>query len=256
MGGTNLDLYREQIQKAGGPFLDIRDKQFVVLQDAQAVRDFCLLPDASAPGVDNGSLCARCKTALQANATVAVSEKQEHLAMAIICSKSHSLCEPRQMTDLAKHLNSHAFQSRFFSESLEEAKLRAQKKLKPENCTSDEKERSGNALNPSSNSDPSADTGEPKDAADSDSKSQIGDESPQEQVLRSPRRKRRRTMTIRRFRIKIWRTSTNQSVIQSGLTMTVSAYATSYPTGTTTCGKPRVCGQSAREMIARNGGYF
>lgn len=87
---TNLDLYREQIQKAGGPFLDIREKQFVVLQDAQAVHSFCTrAPDESASGVDNGSLCARCKADLQASAIITtISEKQEHLAMAIICSKS------------------------------------------------------------------------------------------------------------------------------------------------------------------------
>ena len=88
---TNLDLYREQIQKAGGPFLDIRDEQYVVLADAQAVRKFCRSSlDASAPGAGNGSICARCKTALPANVSVALSEKQEHLAMAIICCKSHA----------------------------------------------------------------------------------------------------------------------------------------------------------------------
>lgn len=87
---TNLNLYREQIQKAGGPFLDIRDNRFVVLQDNHAVRNFCSpVQNSSALGLDDRSICERCKTALQADDTVAVSEKQEHLAMAIICGKSY-----------------------------------------------------------------------------------------------------------------------------------------------------------------------
>lgn len=85
-----------------------------------------------------------------------------------------------------KHLNSYAFQSRFFSQSLEEAKLRAQKKLKPEYRSVDEKERSGDALHPSSTSNPSGNTDEPRDVADSDSTSQTGDETLQAQGTKEP----------------------------------------------------------------------
>lgn len=85
---TNLNLYREQIQKAGGPFLDIRDNKFVVLQDAQAVRSFCkMVSDVSFTDLGDQSVCARCKSALQANSALVISEKQEHLTMAITCSK-------------------------------------------------------------------------------------------------------------------------------------------------------------------------
>lgn len=82
----NLNLYREQIHKAGGPFLDIQNDGFVVLQDAQAVRSFFSLePVVSIP--DERPVCERCRTALQVNDALAISEKQEQLAVAITCSK-------------------------------------------------------------------------------------------------------------------------------------------------------------------------
>ena len=34
----SLSLYREQIEKDAGPFCEIRDNRYVVLEDAQAVR--------------------------------------------------------------------------------------------------------------------------------------------------------------------------------------------------------------------------
>ncbi|ERF74527.1 hypothetical protein EPUS_08938 [Endocarpon pusillum Z07020] len=141
MANTDPSLYREQIQKAGGPFLDIRDNRFVVLQDSQAVRSFSIpVPDVATHGVDDRSLCAKCRTALQANETLNISEKQEHLAMAIICMK---------------HLNSHSFQSRFFSLSLGEVTSRAQKKLQVDESNSNGKAEKENALDPSSGIDSS-----------------------------------------------------------------------------------------------------
>lgn len=87
----DLSLYGEQIQKAGGPFLDIRDNGFVVLQDAQAVRSFCKsVSDVSFPDLGDQSVCTKCKSALQTNDAFFISDKQEHLTMAITCSKFRS----------------------------------------------------------------------------------------------------------------------------------------------------------------------
>ena len=48
--GANLDLYREQIRKAAGPFVDIRDDNSIALADVRAVRDFCSLPSETTAG--------------------------------------------------------------------------------------------------------------------------------------------------------------------------------------------------------------
>lgn len=67
MADTNLKLNCEHIKRAVGPFLDILDNQFVVLQDSQAVFSFSSpVPDASAHGMDDRSSCAKCKMVLQA----------------------------------------------------------------------------------------------------------------------------------------------------------------------------------------------
>ncbi len=84
----NLSLYCEQIQKAAGPFLEIQDNRYVVLGDARAIRNFCK-PDADKPDGDlEGPICAKCKNATQINDKFTMSERQEHLVMAITCCKS------------------------------------------------------------------------------------------------------------------------------------------------------------------------
>ena len=85
----NLKLYHEQIQKAGGPFLDFRDNEYVVLADTQAVRNFCS-PGSEMPtdGLDRQSICAKCRADMQSKDTITISEKEEHLNMAIICCRS------------------------------------------------------------------------------------------------------------------------------------------------------------------------
>lgn len=84
----NLSLYCEQIQKAAGPFLEVRDNRYVVLGDAQAVRSFCK-PEPDKPDGDlEGPICAKCKNAIQIGDRFTISERQEHLEMAITCCKS------------------------------------------------------------------------------------------------------------------------------------------------------------------------
>ena len=83
---TNIGLYCEQIQKAAGPFLEIREKRYVTLVDGQAVRNFCRPnQDKSESDVD-GTVCAKCKTQISDGFTI--SEREEHLTMAITCRKS------------------------------------------------------------------------------------------------------------------------------------------------------------------------
>ena len=84
----SLSLYREQIEKAAGPFCEIRDNRYVGLEDAQAVRNFCQ-PEVGKSGGDlEGPICAKCKDAIQINDRLTISERQEHLMMAITCCKS------------------------------------------------------------------------------------------------------------------------------------------------------------------------
>ena len=85
---TNISLYCEQIQKAAGPFLEIRDNRHVTLVDAQAVWSFCK-PDQEKPDGDvEGMVCAKCKNGMQISDRFTISEREEHLAMAITCRKS------------------------------------------------------------------------------------------------------------------------------------------------------------------------
>ena len=87
--GANLELYREQIRKAAGPFVDIRDDNSIALADVRAVRDFCSLPSETTAGcAEEQSLCSKCKAEVQPNDRIIISEKEEHLNMAIICSQS------------------------------------------------------------------------------------------------------------------------------------------------------------------------
>ena len=82
----NISLYCEQIQKAAGPFLEIREDRYVTLVDGQAVRNFCR-PDQDKPDGDvEGTVCAKCKARISDNFTI--SEREEHLTMAITCRKS------------------------------------------------------------------------------------------------------------------------------------------------------------------------
>ena len=84
----NLSLYCEQLRKAAGPFLEIREDRYVVLGDAQAVRSFCKPgPDKPDGGLE-GPICAKCKNATQMNDRFTISERQEHLVMAITCCRS------------------------------------------------------------------------------------------------------------------------------------------------------------------------
>ena len=84
----NLSLYCEQLQKAAGPFLEVREDRYVVLGDAQAVRSFCKPePDKPVGGLE-GPICAKCKNATQMNDRFTISERQEHLVMAITCCRS------------------------------------------------------------------------------------------------------------------------------------------------------------------------
>lgn len=85
---TNLSLYCEQIQKAAGPFLEIRDNRYVTLVDAQAVRSFCK-PDQDKPDGDvEGTVCAKCRNAIQISDSFTISGREEHLTMAITCRRS------------------------------------------------------------------------------------------------------------------------------------------------------------------------
>ena len=85
---TNISLYCEQIQKAAGPFLEIRENRYVTLVDGQSVRNFCR-PDQEKPDGDvEGTVCAKCKAQISDSFTI--SEREEHLAMAITCRKSSS----------------------------------------------------------------------------------------------------------------------------------------------------------------------
>ena len=84
----NMSLYCEQIQKAAGPFLEVRDNRYVVLVDAHAIRSFCK-PELDSPDDDlEGSICAKCKDAIKIDDRFTMSERQEHLVMAITCCKS------------------------------------------------------------------------------------------------------------------------------------------------------------------------
>ena len=85
---TNISLYCEQIQKAAGPFLEIRDNRHVTLVDAQAVRSFCKPDQEKLDGDVEGTVCANCKNAMQISDKFIISEREEHLAMAITCRKS------------------------------------------------------------------------------------------------------------------------------------------------------------------------
>ena len=83
----NLSLYYEQIKKAAGPFLEIQDNRYVVLVDAQAIRNFCKSDADKSDGDLEGPTCAKCKNATQINDKFTMSERQEHLMMAITCCK-------------------------------------------------------------------------------------------------------------------------------------------------------------------------
>ena len=84
----NLSLYREQIEKAAGPFCEIRDNRYVDLRDAQAVRSFCK-PELEKYGSDlKGPICAKCENTTDIYDMLTISERQEHLVMAITCCKS------------------------------------------------------------------------------------------------------------------------------------------------------------------------
>lgn len=83
-----LNLHCEQIQKAAGPFLEVRDNRYVILGDAQAVRNFCKSEPDKPSGDLEGPICGKCKNAMQINDTLTISERQEHLVMAITCCKS------------------------------------------------------------------------------------------------------------------------------------------------------------------------
>ena len=85
---VDLRLYQEQIEEAGGPFLEVREDEFVVLADAQAVRKFCKPEINQADGNLEGTLCVRCKTATKFSDKFSISVAEEHLEMAITCCKS------------------------------------------------------------------------------------------------------------------------------------------------------------------------
>jgi hypothetical protein len=85
---SSLNLYREQIQKAGGPFLEVLDDESVTLADAQTVRSFCSqVLEIPADGTNEGLVCTRCSAAKGNEFTLSISEKEEHLNIAIICRK-------------------------------------------------------------------------------------------------------------------------------------------------------------------------
>lgn len=88
-----------------------------------------------------------------------------------------------QLTNLVRHLNSDAFQTRFFSQSLEEAKSRAERKLKPDDHSSQKEETDENVLDVSI---VLGDKGEPQGASDFGSKGQNEDEVSQIQSPENP----------------------------------------------------------------------
>lgn len=97
MAATKLTLYGEHIQKAGGPFLDIRYDRFVVLQDPQAVRSlFDPVADASTHEIDDTSLCRKCGTALLAN-DMLNDYSQRSVECATLC---YFLCTNRRILEL------------------------------------------------------------------------------------------------------------------------------------------------------------
>ncbi|KAI9718796.1 MAG: hypothetical protein M1812_003970 [Candelaria pacifica] len=104
---TNISLYREQMQKAAGPFLEIRDNELVTLVDAQAVRSFCK-PDQDKPDGDvEGTVCPKCKDLMH------ISDRF------IIYLSGRSTWQ--WLSPVARHLSVH----------LEEARSRASKRQKP-----------------------------------------------------------------------------------------------------------------------------
>ena len=87
---TNLSLYCEQIQKAAGPFLEVQNNRYVVLGDAQAVRNFCK-PEPEKPDSDlEAHICAKCKNEIQLKDRLTLSERDEHLVM---------VCDPFRAID-------------------------------------------------------------------------------------------------------------------------------------------------------------
>ena len=85
---ANPSLSCEQIQKAGGPFLEIRDGQYVALVDAQAVRSFCKGELNPSDRDLEGSICTKCKNGIGTIDKFTISEREEHLKMATTCRKS------------------------------------------------------------------------------------------------------------------------------------------------------------------------
>jgi hypothetical protein len=81
-------LHREQIRKAGGPFLDCQktDQQSIVkLKDQAAVRRFFLhgTENDDSDLKDDAHLCDNCRNKIITNQDLVVSEKHDHLALAI-----------------------------------------------------------------------------------------------------------------------------------------------------------------------------
>lgn len=80
-------LYREQIRKAGGPFLDCQrtDKQSIVkLKDPAAARRFFLREtDSDEVTKEDAHICDNCKNKVAAAHDNSISEKHGHLALAI-----------------------------------------------------------------------------------------------------------------------------------------------------------------------------
>ncbi|KAG8526288.1 uncharacterized protein KY384_000281 [Bacidia gigantensis] len=110
---VNLELYRKQILKAGGPFLNVRENNQVELTDPEAIREFCRPKPNKAHAEDaERSMCLKCRQNTHTVDALPVDERHAHLALAITCMK---------------HLNSNTFHVRFFADSLDEARSRVVK---------------------------------------------------------------------------------------------------------------------------------
>ncbi len=82
---SSLNLYREQIQKAVGPFLEVLDDDSVTLADTQTVRSFCSqVLEIPADGTNERLVYTRCSVAKGNEFMLSISEKEEHLNIAII----------------------------------------------------------------------------------------------------------------------------------------------------------------------------
>ena len=85
---ARVNLRCEQIEQAGGPFLEVRSREHVFLKDAKSIRDFFGSSSSTAEEAPKAQICARCKDSRLDQAGLVVNEREDHLNMAITCRQS------------------------------------------------------------------------------------------------------------------------------------------------------------------------